>query len=202
MSLYTFALILLWAFVVVFIIALIIITFVLGRHSIKDNPTKAYIFRKTGRHISKPIKGEMIGKPVSRGSKFKYGKHIVLVPISYADNYFCQRRMIFINRAGQVIASPFTDDTKLADKENEELIYEVIEGHIGSDAIKALKGKNVVPSLLIIIIAFAMGILALTAFNYIRASYLEQLAPVLPTANTTPVIKPVPEIKIIPAETQ
>lgn len=192
MTLNTLILIILVFFLVVFAVGLSIVIFYLGRHTIKDNPRKAFVFRKTGRHISKPIKGDMVGKPIKRGCVFKYGENTVIVPYSYADIFFNQRRMIFINKKGQVIASPFTGDITLSDSEKDSLIYEVLEGHIGSDAMKAIKGKNNIPNIIIIVIAFILGALLVFGYNYISTTGMQIPTPAQ-TEEVTPELKIVPE---------
>ena len=69
-SLYTIVLIFLWTISALFIIAVFLLTFFYGRFTVKDNPNKALIYIKTGRHIGRPIKGVLKGKPSNKGCKY------------------------------------------------------------------------------------------------------------------------------------
>lgn len=176
MTVYDLLLIILWILVAILCITVLVLTFFYGRYTVKDNPDKAYIFRKTGRHVSKPFRAKRMGKPSRLGTKYKYGNSFVTVPNTYADVYINQRRMIFVNNIGQIIASPFDTDIELSDKEKEDLLYEMVESHIGSDAMKAIKGKNTMPIIVIIIIAFIIGILAVYGYNYIQDAMVQRQA--------------------------
>lgn len=157
MDLRTFIIIILWLWGVCFLVSIFIITYLLGRFSIKDNPQKALVFVKTGRHISNPFKANMKGKPSRKGTRYKYGDNIVLVPTSYGDYYYRNKRLIYINRVGQIVALPFDDDTKLADDEKNELIYELVESHIGADAMRELKGHSAMNVIIIAVVSFILG---------------------------------------------
>ena len=64
------------------------------------------------------------------------------MPKKYEENYYNNKRLIFLSKIGQLVSSPFQNDIDLAPSEREDLIYELIESHIGSDGMRALKGKS------------------------------------------------------------
>lgn len=194
MTLYTFALICLWSIVALLIIAVLVYVYFLGRFSIKDDNTKAIIFVKTGRHISKPIKARLFGKPINKGSCYVYDSGKIFVPSRYGENYYKGKRILFLSRLGQLIASPFDNDPELSIDEKDELIYEFVSSHIGADAMRALKGKSMGGIMMIAVVAFIIGIIVVVGWNYITTTMNA------PTDTTIPV-KPIPSpIKITPIE--
>ena len=174
MELRTLLLIILWLFIGILFIAILLLTFLYGRLTVKDNPKKALIFLKTGKHVSKPIKGHMVGKSNQVGIRFNYLDKTVFVPHKYGDYFHCNRRMIFVNHVGQLVPMPFSDDKELSNDEKEELIYELCASHIGADSIKALKGKQTMSILIIGVIAFVLGILAMFGYNYMQDVMAQQ----------------------------
>lgn len=196
MNLHLFVMIIIWAFVVVFSIALFLLIFLIGRWTVKDNPTKAFIFIKTGNHISSPIKAKLMGKPSKLGSRWKYGKYgknVIFLPASYKDYYHKNRRAIYINRIGQLIASPFDDDQPLTDDEKNELIYELVTSHIGADGMRALKGKGNLSILFVIIIVVVIMAVGIFGYNYYTKNMAQQQQPA--TQQQQPAQKPAIEIK-------
>jgi len=174
MNLYTFTIIVLWSFVGLFVIAAFILTFFYGRSTIKDNPNKALIYVKTGKHIQKPMKGVLANKPSQKGCIYNYKDGKVFVPFTYGDYYINNRRMIFIDHIGQLVASPFGKDIALVSDEKEELIYELVASHIGADSVKALKGKQTMPIIIIAAAAFIIGIIVVFGYNYISEQTVQQ----------------------------
>lgn len=170
MIIYTMILVLLWIFLAVLVVAVLVLTYLLGRWSIKDDFTKAVVFIKTGRSISKPIKAILSGKPTKAGASYAYNHNRIFVPSSYAEHYHRNKRILFLNRVGQLIASPFADDKALSSGEKNELIYELVSSKIGADAMKALKGKSMTSVMIIAVCAFIIGIIAVLGWNYINGS--------------------------------
>lgn len=190
MDMYILLLILLWGIGSILFIAFLLLIFLFGRHTVKDNPTKALIFLKTGKHINSPMVGKLAGKPTKSGSRYTYGKNTIFVPAGYGDNYYKNKRMIFINRLGQLIASPFDGDISLSDDEKNELIYDLVSSKIGSDSIKALQGFGKMNIIIIAVVAFVLGIIAVFGYNYMQTTMVaKQSAPVKQEQN----------IKITPA---
>ena len=172
MTLQTLAIIIIWLILLILVIGVILVVFLLGRSSIKDKPDEAAIFVKNGLHIHKPIKGQL-SDTTNKGCSFLYKKDkIVFVPATYKENYFRNRRMIFVNHKGQLIASPIIDDVTLSDTEKEDLIYEMCSSHVGADGMRALKGKSTASILIIASAAFIIGIAAVLGFN----AFQEQMA--------------------------
>jgi len=158
--------ILFWILVAVFFIATLILAFVYGKSTIKDKPRQALVFVKTGLHINKPYKAKL--KVSSKRGviyKFEHHKKIVFIPADYGEYYYCNKRMIFLNRLGQLIASPFNKDKSLADTEKEDLIYELVESHVGADGMRALKGTKAGNVILIAVVAFIVGAVAVYGFT-------------------------------------
>lgn len=190
-SVHTIITIIVWEFAIVFLAAIIFFAFLYGRSTIKDNPKKAYIFLATGRHISLPIKGDMIGKPTKAGTRYKYANNeIIFVPTNYGEKYIKCRRAIFISRYGQLIASPFDDDVSLSEDEKNDLIYDICESHIGSDVMRFIKGKGAVSIIIVAIIAFVIGaaiVIGFTQFQKVNQQKMQQqpaqTQPVQPNPN-------------------
>ncbi len=166
-----------WTFAAVLFIGLVFIIFLIGKKSVKDNSLKGAVFIKTGLHISSPVKAER-STTTGKGSGFMYGKgKIVIVPKSYGEHYFCNRIMIIINQAGQLIASPFNEDKELSPDEKNDLIYEICASHVGSDGMRALKGKSQANILIIAIIAFIVGVSSVIGFNAFQEQMLKRQVP-------------------------
>ena len=164
-SLQTLLIIVICAFGGVFVLASLLFAYIYGRHTIKDNPTEALIFVKTGLHINRPIKAK-ISEKNNKGYSFMYKDKVVF----YDEIYYKQKRMFFINRVGQLIATPFNQDVELANDEKESLIYELCSSHIGADGMRALKGKNTVNIVIVAFVAFIIGVIAVFGWNYIQSS--------------------------------
>lgn len=154
----------LWVWAIVLLFGLILIIFLLGRRSVKDDSTKALIFINNNGHISRPKRGYLV-ETVREGSLFKYGHKQVIVPSQYKETYISGRRAIFISQAGQLTASPFDTDVSLTDSEKETLIYKLLEANIGGNAIKAIHGKPLQLNVVIVaIVALVIGIVITYGF--------------------------------------
>lgn len=165
MTLHTLLLIILWFIIAVLFIAIIVLTFIWGRSTIKDDSSKALVLVKTGSHISQVIKAK-VSERSNKGHSFMYKNKVVFVPATYEEIYIRNKRMIFINRAGQLIASPFSNDISLSTDERDSLIYELVSSHIGADAVRNMKGKTSTNIIVIAIVAFIVGALVVYGFNY------------------------------------
>lgn len=145
---------------------LLFVTFILGRSTKKNNPNKAYIFIKNGLNVEKPLKGQL-HEIVKTGISYKYGENkTIIVPKKYGEAYYCNRRMLLINHIGQLIALPFKGDNELTDDEKVNLIYAICESHVGSDGMKALKGKSQVNIIVVAVISVIIG--AILCFGIIQ----------------------------------
>jgi len=159
MTINLLVLILLWTFIIVCLAGLLIIVFVIGKSSVKDNPGEAWVFVKTGTHINKPLKARLSEKG-SKGQSFIYNNKIVMTPRTYKELYHRGKRIIFINRAGQIVASPFNDDVTLDDTEKGNLIYEMCASHVGADGMRALKGNQTMNVIIVAVISLIVGAIA------------------------------------------
>lgn len=166
-----------WFIILLIVAGIILVTFLFGRRSIRDKPNEAVVFVKTGLHIQKPFKAKL-SITSNKGQAFVYGNNkITFNPIKYKEHYFCERRMIFITHAGQLVASPFSDDIALSETEKEDLIYEMCASHVGADGMRALKGKSTTSILIIALVAFVIGIAAVIGFNAFQGQMAKQQAP-------------------------
>lgn len=171
MTLHTLLLILLWSLIGILFVAVLILAFIYGRSTIKDHPDQALVLVKTGRHVAKPVKARLVVSS-KQGTAYKYDsiKKVVIIPAGY-DDIFCRGlRLVFVNRIGQLIASPFDKEDKkifneMSSVERENLIYDIIESKVGADGMKALKGTSKANTLIIAIVAFAIGAAAVFLFN-------------------------------------
>lgn len=168
MAINTLALILVWSLLGILLIASLILAFVYGKHTIRDNPEKGIVFVKTGSHISKPIAATLT-EMTSKGNSYKYNKSVVMLPTTYGEYYHRQKRLIFVSHNGQLIASPFGKDVLLSKSESESLIYELCASHVGSDGMRALKGHKTGNVLIIATVAFLIGVAAMFAFYNFQA---------------------------------
>ena len=159
MTMHTLILIVLWSLATIFTLATLTIVFILGYVSNRDSHNLALVYVKTGLRVGKPYTAKLHTSS-KRGTIYKYGNKAILVPSSYEIVYHNRKRMLFVDRLGQVIASPFGKDKPLSANEREDLIYELIESHIGADGVRALKGKNTLSVILIAIIALVIGVVA------------------------------------------
>lgn len=178
MTLQTLAQIILISFVTVFTIALVVLTYILGRISVRDNPDKAAIFIKTGHSISKPKKGNK-QETTKKGTRYSYGNgKSVIIPASYQEDYYCNARMIFISRRGQLIASPFDKDIVISEAEKETLIEELFNSHFAADGMRALRGKTALNTIVVAIIAFLLGVGVMFGFSAIQKQQARATQPV------------------------
>jgi len=177
MTLQTMIIILLWFFAIVFLAGLLLIIYLLGRHSIKDNPNQALVFVKTGSSVGKPYKA-LLYETSKKGCcyRFKYNNRFIFVPTEYEEIYYCNKRMVFISKQGQIVASPFTTDVQLKDEASENLIYELCASHVGADGMRALKGKNTTSVILVAVIALIIGIIGTFGFIQLQAVMAKQQA--------------------------
>lgn len=149
--------------------SLMITIYFLGKRSVKNDPNKALILVKNGLNVY-PIKGNQT-EITKKGVCYRYKKDkFVFMPKQYSEVFLNCRRLIFLSRIGQLIASPFANDIPLTEEENSNLIYEMCSTHIGADAMKALKGKGNAGIILIAIIAFVIGMSIVVIFNQVSAS--------------------------------
>lgn len=176
MTMHTLIMMILWGFTFLLLAGLFLTVFIIGRRSVRDNITKAIIFKRVGNRIRK-LKGDLMEKPSSSGCRYKYGNDTIFVPKKYSEDFFECRRIIFINNLGQLVASPFGDDKPLSKTERSDLIYELFENKIGFDVIKAIKGNAKVGLLLVAIIAFVVGALAVSAYTQMSKTTKQMPSP-------------------------
>lgn len=177
---------------IVWVGAAFFIIFRIGKFTVKNNPDRALIYIKNGLNIDKVFKGKM-HQETNEGYSYAYNNgNIIIVPKSYKEVYFKNNRMIFASEIGQIIATPFENDITLDEKEKASLIYAICSSHVGSDGIKALRGRPAKLSIIMVaVIAFIVGAVATVGFNKFQEYQAQQ-----PTAIEQPVNKNTPvEVK-------
>lgn len=189
--------ILFWFIIALIVVGLFIIVFFWGRRTIKDNPDKALILILTGKHIDNVFKGELHVRN-NKGISFKYNTNkFIFVPNKYEEIYHRNRRLLHLNKAGQLIASPFANEIEISTDEKSTLIYELCASHIGADGMKALKGMASfkLSIIIIAIIAFIIGGIAVYGYNqYQIRQTQQQIQPAQPTQQQKPTQQPI-EVK-------
>lgn len=179
-------------FSVLVVFGILLSLFLFGRSTVKNNPNKAIVLVKNGNE-TKAYKGKLSEKPSNKGSRYTYDNRTVLVPASYGEVYHKNKRLIFINRLGQLIASPLENDIELSPDERDLLIYELVESNIGANIVHAIKGGKTMNVIIIGVIAFIIGILAVIGYNYMSKAMnkpastpqqnTEQPAPIITEGN-------------------
>jgi hypothetical protein len=156
-------------FSLLFVSTAFLLVFLLGRKTVKNNIKNAIVLVKLGNDLQ-GFKGKLHGNPSKLGYRYNYNdnKNIVLVPKKYKELYHKNRRMIFLNGIGELVSVPFDDKEKLSDKERNELIYELLESHIGSDIVRAMNGKTTMNIWIIAVIAFIVGVVLVFGFNFVK----------------------------------
>lgn len=145
-----------------------IFTYYYGKKRVKNNPENATILIEHGHEvIVQKAKLNLVSKT---GSRYIYNNKSVLVPVKYKVRYIKNRRLLFLNKIGQIIATPFDIEEKLSDTEREELIYELMESKIGTDVVKAIKGGKAGNAIILIVIAFIVGVIAVFGYQYFSNS--------------------------------
>lgn len=178
-------------FSILFIAGILILTFLYGKRTTRNNPKNAIVLVKNGLEILS-YKGKMKGKPAKTGVKYEYNNTFVLVPASSKEYYYKNKRLLIVNQLGQLIATPFGNDIYLTNSERENLIYELVESSIGSEIIHSMRGKSTVSIIIVAIIAFIIGAGAVLGYNAISKMMANQQVLTQPTTtNTTQNLPPI-----------
>lgn len=148
-------------------LAILVLVFIYGKVTVKDNPYKARIFIKTGNQVTS-VNGTA-KEVTAKGIRFQYrhgGIKIknVLVPMKYGQDIIkgvlnSGKRLIFVDKVGRLIASPFDKDVELAPEERSNLIYEILESNVGEAVVREIKSKKQSIGLFAVIIALFLGAL-------------------------------------------
>lgn len=146
--------------------AVVIFAYITGKASVKNQPDKALVLLNTGNN-TRTFKADYIVES-NRGYLYRFGKRLVAVPKQYKEVYHKGRRLIFMNRANQIVSSPFDDDSSLSEVEKASLIYELVECDIGSESVRAMRGKQTPKLLLIAAICIAVGAIAVYSIMYFQ----------------------------------
>lgn len=123
----------------------------------KNNPEKARIYVEG---IDRPYEATLAYSS-QNGDCYTYQKNqtFVFVPRAYKVDFHYYKRTIYLDRLGALIAIPQGDGKPLGNSAKEELIKELNQSHIGSEAIKAIKGKSTF-GMTIILIILAVALIA------------------------------------------
>lgn len=173
MTVQTLITIILVSFGVIILASLYVLTFILARKTVKNNPKKAIVLIKNGAEISveKGTRVETSGMT----DKYKYSDKVVFVPLKYNVHYLKNKRLIFVNTTGQLISTPFNQTEKISSIERENLIYEFVESHIGSDGMRAIRGTKKTSSIILIaVVAFIIGAVGAFLFGQFQDTMKNQ----------------------------
>lgn len=184
MNVVTFLWIIVWFFAILFVAGILLIVFLFGRSSKEDNPNLASIFINKGLHCEKPVKG-ILHRKGKKGESFKYGQgNIVMIPNEYKRRYYNNKRMVFVEHKGQIIASPFDNDVPITESQAEDLIYDICESHVVSDGLRALRGKSAVKLMSVIVIVVIIACVGVFGYNYLsKQQSTQQNTPIEQPAN-------------------
>lgn len=138
--------------------SIFLFVFLMGKRSVRNNPEKGLVFAKVGLHLEPPIKARL-AQSSKKGRLYFYANKQIMIPSEYKEVYYKGKLVIFVNKIGQLVASPFDDDVKIDEAEKESLIYDLVSSKIGSQSIQALQGKSA-NIIIVAIIAFLIGALA------------------------------------------
>src|SRR3990172_6156293 len=115
----------------------------------KNNPSQARIYVEG---IDRPFlaRREIVSE---KGSMFIYNKRkkSVFVPASYQVRYHYYKRLLWLDRDDRLIALPVGEDKLITSNAKNELIEELVQSHIGAEAISAIKSRSRINMTLIII---------------------------------------------------
>ena len=176
MNLQTLLVLLAILFGLIFIFGSYILTYTIARKRVKNDASKATILVKNG--LETIAKKAQLKGVNNKGVSYIYEHKVLFVPNSYQHVYHKNRRLLFVTHLGQQIASPFASDTPLSDTEKSDLIYELTAGTIGADGLRAIKGKSSTNVILVAIIAFVIGAIAVYGIlNYQDIIAQQQLPP-------------------------
>lgn len=139
-----------------FVIGLLILTYTLGKHSVRDTDEKAIIHIDKDGHVRRPI----IGKRVQTTEKalayvYQIDGHpkLILVPNTYTHRrHYLGKLDLYLNKEGQLISSPFDGDTELSSKEKDDLFHSIFRSKMLVEAVKHISGKSVNKSVVLFII--------------------------------------------------
>src|SRR3972149_10144555 len=89
-----------------FIVGIFIITYVLGKHSVRDTDEKAYIHIDKAGHIRRPIVGKRV-QTTEKGIAYIYSLDnkptLIIVPNAYKQvRHYLGKRDLYLNREGQL----------------------------------------------------------------------------------------------------
>lgn len=166
---------------IVFVGAFTVITYILGKRSVINRPDKSAVFCLVGNEMQ-GFKGKKI-RETDKGTAYLYNKNkIAIYPKKYKhDIFFKNMRVMFSKHPNQVITSPFDKDVELTKEEKSDLIYEILSGHIGSDAVKAVKKKGQPNIILVAIVAFIIGIIVVVGFTSFQDAIKQRQQPAVTT---------------------
>lgn len=157
MTLHTLILIIVWVWAIILFGGLVFITFLIGRHTIKNNPKYAIILLKNGNNIDDVFKGKLYEES-KKGCIYSYNNdNLVFIPSQYNEVYLKNKRLLFVSNTRDLIALPFDRDTPVTTEEATNIIYELCSGHIGADGIRTVKSKKNNNVIFIALVSFIIG---------------------------------------------
>ena len=116
----------------------------------KNNPNRARIYVDG---IDRPYEANLAYQSQNGACyTFQKGNTFVFVPASYKIEYHYYKRTIYLDRLGNLVAIPKGEDRPLTSNAKDELIKELVQSHIGAEAVKAIKGPSTFGMTIIFII--------------------------------------------------
>lgn len=180
--------VLLSLFGLAFLFGLGLVLFIIGKRSVINNPNKAAVFIASKGKLERPKKGQFL-KGNNKGRIYTYNKdkQFTIRPNSYSELWFEGRLAIFLNSLGQIISSPFDNKEILSDTEKSDLIYSVIETHVGADVIHAMTSRKKMPNIiLIIIIVVVLAVVGILGYQFYQRYQAQQQQPQQQQQQQTP----------------
>ena len=182
-----------------FIIGAFIITYALGKHSVRDTDERAYIHVDKDGHIRRPVVGKRV-QTTEKGIAYLYsldGKPtIIIVPNKYKQvRHYLGKRDLYVNKEGQLISSPFDGDTELSTLEKDDLFHSIFKSKMLQEAVRLISGKSKNNGLIMAIVICALILLVIFAglgyyLGHQQAKPSAATQPTQTTQTTQPYIQP------------
>lgn len=147
------------------IVAIVILTYHMGKRSIREDVKKCLVFTRKGNHWQPPIKGKLT-QQTAKAYTYDYSKNkTVIVPKKYDLEWYNGYRLLFLSNAGNLLADNSVDKKNISINDNEmsekeTIIYEVLHANIGGSAVRAIKSTQAISiNIVLILVALFIGII-------------------------------------------
>jgi len=157
-----------------------------------DNINNAIVLVKNGKQY-KSYKGKCI-ETFNKGKNYRYANgNIVMVssnPDIMPEEYIKHRRIIVVGSNGKIVGTTLGSISSLTESENEELIKGITLGHLASDMLKAMQGKEGFSWVIAGILGLVIG--GIICYAIIQATNQTSISPSSIPSQTSP-IYPIPQ---------